>query len=102
MKVVIDNRIPYIKGILEEVADVQSADLMQITKDFRPVKKGMRKSCNKDIKRQTKSLKAESKTNIDQLLVDIESAHTNSDATGGTKPNTNAIRYIGFSAVTAG
>lgn len=37
-----------------------------------------------------------------QFVVDIEDAHTNSDATGGTKPATNNIRYFGYSAVTAG
>ena len=34
------------------------------------------------------------------FVVDIEEAHTNSDAVGGTKPATTAIRYVGYSAIT--
>ena len=34
-----------------------------------------------------------------QFAIDIEEAHTNSDNTGGTKPATNAIRYIGFASL---
>lgn len=35
------------------------------------------------------------------FVIDIEEASTNADATGGTPPATNAIRYIGFSAITS-
>jgi len=34
-----------------------------------------------------------------QFAIDIEEAHTNSDNTGGSKPATNAIRYIGFASL---
>ena len=37
-----------------------------------------------------------------QFAVDIEEAHANSSATNGTKPATNAIRYIGVTTVTGG
>lgn len=35
------------------------------------------------------------------FVIDIEDAHTNSDATGGTKPATSAIRYVGMTAETS-
>lgn len=34
------------------------------------------------------------------FVVDIEEASSNADATGGTPPATNAIRYVGYSAIT--
>ncbi len=34
-----------------------------------------------------------------QFAIDIEEAHTNSDNFGGTKPATNAIRYVGFASL---
>lgn len=37
-----------------------------------------------------------------QFVVDIEEAHTNSDATGGTKPATNQVQRVGYSAITGG
>lgn len=35
------------------------------------------------------------------FVIDIEEAHTNSDNTNGTKPGTNAIRYVGMTATTS-
>lgn len=36
------------------------------------------------------------------FVVDIEAASASPDATGGTPPATTAIRYVGYSAITAG